>query len=125
MDLRKILRIALVAEWILVIVNIPASKDNTWVSDVNAIVSLTTGPLILGYLISSIGLFFIKSWAKWSYTIFVVINLLLGFFTGPISVHKHAFSNIIGYLSLIVTAIILYLLFFTNVMPKKKDRAIG
>ncbi len=120
MNLQKILRIAVVAAWILVIAYIPASKGATWVTDVSVVVSLTAGPFLVAYIISTIGLFFFKPWAKWSYISLIAFTIVLGLFTGPISEHRPDMAKVIGVLNSITTIVILCLLLFTNVISKKK-----
>lgn len=120
LNLQKILKIAVVTEWILAIAYLPASKNNTWVSDVNIVVSLTTGPWVVGYIISSIGVFFLKPWGKWSYITLYAFNLVLGLFTGPIVEQANALANVISNSSEIAAIIIICMLLFANVIPKKK-----
>ncbi len=125
MDVRKILKTVVAINWIINIAYLYASKDSTWVSDVGIVLSLLIPITLIAYIILTIGLFFIKPWAKWPFTILVAIDLILTYFGGPLSVHKSNLVKVIGYLEAIDTIVILCLLFFTNVMPKKKDRAIG
>ncbi len=121
MNLRKVLRTAVVVEWFLLLAYISVSyKRTTWVKEVNIVVSLTTDLCVVVYIISSIGLFFFKPWAKWSYISLYAFNLVLGLFTGPISEHRPDMAKVIGVLYGITTIFILCMLLFTNVISKKK-----
>lgn len=119
-NLRRILRTVVVAEWLLMIAYTPASKGTTWVTDVNVVVSLTMDLCVVVYIISSIGLFFFKPWAKWAYISLFVFSIVLGLFTGPLSEHKPDMAKVIGGLNSITTIVILCMLLFTNVISKKK-----
>ncbi len=116
------LRIAIVVEWLLLIAYTTVSyKRTTWVTDVNVVVAWTTGPCILVYIISSVGLFFFKLWAKWSYISLFVFNTVLSFLTEPISVDRPDITKVIGVLYTITIIFILCMLLFTKVISKKKE----
>ncbi len=121
MNLRKVLRAAVVVGWLLFIIYLIVSyKRTTWVTDVNVVFSLTAGPCNIAYIISTIGLFFYKPWAKWTYISLFVFNTVLGFFTGPLYGHTSDMAKVIGRLESITTIVILCMLLFTNVISKKK-----
>lgn len=120
-NLRRILRTVVVAEWLLMIAYISVSYNRTtWVTDVNVVVSLTMGLCVVVYIISSIGLFFFMPWAKWAYISLFVFSIVLELFTGPLSVHRPDMAKVIGGLSPITAIVILCMLLFTNVISKKK-----
>ena len=120
-NLRRILRTAVVVEWLLGMAYIAVSYNRTaWVTDVNGVVLFTNDLCVAVYIISSIGLFFFKPWAKWAYISLFVFSIVLGLFTGPLSEHKPDMAKVIEGLSSITTIVILCMLLFTNVISKKK-----
>ncbi len=131
MNLRKVLRVSVVVQLLLsmiyyivskkLIVYLPKELRDYEMSlykqestNIDLLIMVILVTMILGQLISLIGLFFILPWAKWFYTTVFVIMLIFALFMGPTV--DHALGNIIGSLSSIATGIIFCLLFFTNVM---------
>jgi uncharacterized membrane protein (DUF2068 family) len=141
LDLQKILRIAVVLHGLLIIVCIPVSRIldaylpiqllnyKLWVHEqglINVELSIIPPLVIIAcvcHLISSIGLFFFKPWAKWAYSACIALVLILLPFMGPRV--EHALTQPIEGVQTMATGVILYMIFFTNVIPKKKDRALG
>ncbi len=122
MNLQRTLRIALVAEWLLIIAYVILFyKRTTWVTDVNVVFKLTTVPWLLASIISYIGLFFFKPWAKWTYLLLFAFNMVLDSFTGPLSEHRPDMAKVFGGFSSITTIVILYILLFTDVIPRKNS----
>ncbi len=138
MELRKILKIAVIAHLLLSIIGyfttktlvpylpkqlrdyeILLSKQESTNIDLLIIVVMTT--LLLGYLISLVGLFFILPWSKWFYTTVILLMIIFLLFLGPIV--DHALSNVISSLESIATGIIFCLLFFTNVMSDDRGNS--
>lgn len=130
MDLKKALRVALIFEWITIIAyifltftlesNLPIQLQDYLEWEANQ--ELTTYELIalpflvialVIYLISSIGIFFFKLWAKKIY-IFVSVFLVLSNIASSPTV-EHSITYTIGNIQPICFGFILALLLFTNV----------
>ena len=134
MDMRKVLRIALVAEWILVAVTLtlsavlerflPAplqeylkaqSQLDLQASDI--LIFLGLGIFLVGFLTSSIALFAGKRWARWLYLGAEVLGCALVLFLGPTVMHpiatacENAASTFSG--------LILGLAFFTDALEPR------
>jgi len=71
----------------------------------------------VGHIISSIGLFFLKPWAKWSYSALTASVLILSAFLRPTV--EHALTTPFESISTMASGVILYLIFFTNVIPSQ------
>ncbi len=136
MNLQKILRVAVVLHGLLIIVSIPVSKIldaylpiqlrnyKLWVheqgyTNVEFAIMLIATIVCVGHIISSIGLFFLKPWAKWPYSVCVLLILIISLFLRPTV--EHALTNPIGGVSSMASGVILYMLFFTDVISKKRN----
>ncbi len=134
MDLRKKLRIAVVLHLLFIIVSIPVSKIldaylpiqlrnyKLWVNEqgynnVEFAIMLVATIVCVVHIVSSIGLFFLKPWAKWYYCTCVALILIISLFLRPTV--EHAVINPIGGVSYIASGVVLYMIFFTNVISKK------
>jgi len=135
MNLRKILRIAVIVQLLPTIGYMYASnKINTYLpvqlqdykmlvheqdlSSVEYAIMMVGVIALVGYVISSIGLFFIQPWAKWTYVTLIAVTFVISPFTGPMV--EHALSSISGTISGFARGATLYMLFFTDVISKKK-----
>ncbi len=134
MDLRKRLRIAVVVQWFLIIVSIPVTRIldaylpiqlrnyKLWVNEqgynnVEFAIMLVATIVCVVHIISSIGLFFLKPWAKWYYCTCIALFLIISLFLRPTV--EHALTNPIGGVSSMASGVVLYMIFFTNVISKK------
>ncbi len=134
MDMRKVLRVALVAEWALVLASLtlaitlerflPAplhdylkaeSERDLHASEM--LVLLGLGVFFVGFLVSSIGLFALKGWARWLYLGAEVIGCVIMMFAGP-SV-GHAVSSAFESATTVVSGLILGLAFFTDALAPR------
>ena len=137
MCLKKVLRIAIVVEWATIILfimvskmlesSLPSQLQNylLWETEqeLTTIEFLFLIPMIifiLMYLISSIGLFLYKPWAKRLYIIIRAFGFFLLLFSGPYVDHGIAYA--IGELESVTFGFILALLLFTNVYEDKKEQ---
>ena len=129
MKLKKVLRTAIIADWVTVLLylfatitletDLPAhlQEYNHWLNEVEIIATteiVVTILLIIAVLITSIGLFFFKPWAKQTYLIITII----GFVINPLiylPVVEHALSSSIADISSLIVGFILALLYFTDV----------
>ncbi len=116
LNFRTILKTAVVTQWLILIVYVCVSRDTTWRSDIGVLESVLNTLIVIACTISSIGLFFIKPWAIWLYTILFAIGLVLDFVYGPIAEYKSDLAIVIGYLSDIPSFVIIILcvLFLVN-----------
>ncbi len=129
MKLKKVLRTAIIAEWVISLLyifatltletDLPAHVQEyiQWLDEVEVIATTEIVVLILfiiAALITSIGLFFFKPWAKQTYLIITIT----GFVIGPListQVVEHGLASSIGDISSLIPGFILALLFFTDV----------
>ena len=129
MKLKKVLRTAIIAEWVISLLYLFATLNLEtdlpvhvqeyiqWIDEVEVIATTEIVVLILfiiAALITSIGLFFFKPWAKQTYLIITII----GFLISPLiesQVIEHGLSSSIGDISNVITGFILALLYFTDV----------
>ncbi len=129
MKLKKVLRTAIIAEWVISLLylfatlnletDLPAHVQEyiQWLDEVEVIATTEIVVLILfiiAALITSIGLFFFKPWAKQTYLIITIT----GFVIGPListQVVEHGLASSIGDISSLIAGFILALLFFTDV----------
>jgi len=129
MKLKKVLRTAIIAEWVISLLylfatltletDLPAHVQEyiQWLDEVEVIATTEIVVLILfiiAALIASIGLFFFKPWAKQTYLIITII----GFVIGPListQVIEHGLASSIGDIPTLIAGFILALLFFTDV----------
>jgi hypothetical protein len=129
MKLKKVLRTAIIAEWVISLLyifatltletDLPAHVQEyiQWLDEVEVIATTEIVVLILfiiAALITSIGLFFFKPWAKQTYLIITIT----GFVIGPListQVVEHGLASSIGDIPSLIAGFILALLFFTDV----------
>ena len=129
MKLKKVLRTAIIAEWVISLLyifatltletDLPAHVQEyiQWLDEVEVIATTEIVVLILFFiaaLITSIGLFFFKPWAKQTYLTITII----GFVIGPListEVVEHGLASSIGDIHSLIPGFILALLFFTDV----------
>ena len=129
MKLKKVLRTAIIAEWVISLLyifatltletDLPAHVQEyiQWLDEVEVIATTEIVVLILfiiAALITSIGLFFFKPWAKQTYLIITIT----GFVIGPListQVVEHGLASSIGDIPSLIAGFLLALLFFTDV----------
>ena len=138
MSLKKILRIAIVVEWASVLFSVLASgileshlppqlqdyllwEAEQEITTLEYWLLIPVIIIILMYLISSIGLFLYKPWAKRAYIITGIVGFVILPFTGPIV--DHALAYTIADLRSVAFGFILALLLFTNVYENEKNNA--
>ena len=83
-----------------------------------AILFLFVYPLLLLYLASIVGLFFLKTWAKYFYIGTTVVLFFLVPFFGPTV--EHAFATTLSSLESTSIGFIIAMLLLTDVVPAKK-----
>ena len=133
MQTKVALRIAIVAEWSLVIATIVLSfvLEDSLPSPLKEyvkagadreiqpsdIAGLLGGSIVIvAALIASAGLFLLKKWARWLYLAATLVGYALTFFAGP-SV-EHPLSAGLDDISAAVSGVILGIAFFTGVLEK-------
>ena len=134
MTLKKVLRTAIIVEWVSIFLgfftseilksDLPAQLQDylQWqeaVEDPESNLFLIL-IFLLAYIISSIGIFLFKPWAKQAYLILNVVGLLV---FPLLSIHtvEHALTDSILSIGVMTTGFILALLFFTNVYETDKN----
>jgi hypothetical protein len=132
---QQALRAAILCEWGLIIIAVILSftlesslppQLREWLAHESGqglsksyLINAGVGVIIIGSaIISSIGLFFFRNWAKWVYLVSTVSGYVLLPFTGPTV--EHAVTDTADELSIIVCGMILALAFFTDVVQGKK-----
>jgi hypothetical protein len=147
MKTKNILRIAIVSEWIFIVLSIVFASllEDTlpnllreWIRQENEaditnadiiITSLLAIPFLILYFVGSIGLLFLQNWAKWLYLIPLIsrnliplIALTFGrFILGP-SV-ENGIEEVFEDLSGICSGIVLALVVFTDVLNNKAEQS--
>ena len=133
MNLQQLLRLTLVFQWASIILyeilagdfvqNLPSQladysvfRENQGPSDSESFALTASLPFILMFAVSSIGLFMLKQWAKWGYTLSYLTLAILSF-GWPVLLEPR-FVVTIGYFERIGFGFVLALIFFTNVLPK-------
>ena len=133
MDMRKVLRVAIVAEWILVASTLstlflerflPAplqeyvkAQSETDLQAFDILVLLALGIFFIGFLTSSIGLFAGKKWARGVYLAAEILGSALALFLGPTVMHPIATVCENG--ASTVSGLILGLAFFTDALTPR------
>lgn len=79
----------------------------------DTVIAIVIIPLIIIYLVSSIGVFLFKRWAKNIYIVITILLISLTPFTGPFVVHEIA-ATLDG-ISSVLSGVVLALLLFTSV----------
>lgn len=134
MEMRKVLRVAIVAEWILVAVTLtlsavlerflPAplqdylkaqSHLDLGVSDLLILAGL--GIFLVGFLTSTIGLFAGRPWARWVYLGAEILGCVLMLFMGPNVGHMAA--SAFESATAVVSGLILGIAFFTDALTPR------
>ena len=90
---------------------------NRPVSELEGILFMFLPPFLLLYLISMMGIFYFKKWAKDLYLGSSLILLLVTAFTGPTV--EHAIVTVISSLGTLCVGFIFALLLISNVIPKR------
>ena len=129
MELKKVLRTAIIAEWVISLLYLFATLNLEtdlpvhvqeyiqWLDEVEVIATTEIVVLILfiiAALITSIGLFFFKPWAKQTFLIITIIWFVIS----PLiitQVVEHGLTSSIGDILSLIPGFILALLFFTDV----------
>lgn len=129
MELKKVLRAAIIAEWVISLLYLFATLNLEtdlpvhvqeyiqWLDEVEVIATTEIVVLILfiiAALITSIGLFFFKPWAKQTYLIITIIGYVISPLISP-QVVEHGLTSSIGDILSLIPGFILALLFFTDV----------
>ena len=129
MKLKKVLRTAIIAEWVIGLLylfatitletDLPAHLQEyiLWLDEVEVMATteiVVTILLIIASLITSIGLFFFKPWAKQTFLIITIIGFVIGPLIVP-QVVEHGLASGIGDISSLIVGFILALLYFTDV----------
>jgi len=140
-DTKTVLRVAVVAEWVFGIVVIilsvvleaflpePLQDYVAWtveqdISLGEILVFLITVPLLLVYLVSSVGLFLLKNWARWLYLWTTVVFCFLYPFFGPTV--EHGIADAVDEVTVILSGVIIGIAFFGGVIqvPNNKGAQI-
>ncbi|MCB2184725.1 MAG: hypothetical protein KQH63_22090 [Desulfobulbaceae bacterium] len=131
MNNKSILRLLIVAEWLLLAISIyisiflesylpqelqnyllaESTAETTKQEDILIIASLV---ILAAYLISSIMLLLLKKWAKWPYLLSMVVLFLIAPFAGPTV--EHSTADTIAEISTLISGMILSLIFFTDTL---------
>jgi len=129
LELKKVLRAAIIAEWVISLLYLFATLNLEtdlpvhvqeyiqWLDEVEVIATTEIVVLILfiiAALITSIGLFFFKPWAKQTYLIITIIGYVISPLISP-QVVEHGLTSTIGDILSLIPGFILALLFFTDV----------
>ena len=93
-------------------------EDQREMTDSEAMLFLFIYPLLLLYLASIVGLFFLKAWAKWLYIGTTVIMFFIVPFLGPTV--EHAFVTTLGSLESLCVGFIFAVLLLTDTVPTAK-----
>lgn len=129
MSFKKVLRLAIVTKWLLVIFYIGTfswfekklpevlQEYLRWemeqsLTNFEWMVSIVTLILLISLFVSSIGLFFFRRWAKRLFIVSSVVLLLPSFFLGPLV--DHAVSYSIDNLVSVILGFILAILFLSE-----------
>lgn len=123
LNFRILLRTALIAQWLILIVSVFVSMDATLRDDIGILESLRSILFGIALIISWMGLFFIEPWAIWLYTILFAIDIVSTLFSEPLIKQQSNFANVMGYLATISTVIlvILCVLFLVNFRNFRKQ----
>lgn len=131
MNTKSILRLLIASEWVLIVFgvylsfvlekylpqelqNYLSAESNTELSRQEDILFIAVLAVAICYFASSILLFFMKNWAKWSYLICIIIFALVLPVTGPTV--EHSIADTIGEIPTLISGMILSLIFFTDTM---------
>lgn len=134
MHTSSVLRIFVVLEWVAIAGGIVLSilleprlpePLRDWLAaeverevDLSEIVLLILAiPMLLGALIGSIGLLFLKRWAAWLYLISLIIGFLIFPFMGPTV--EHGMADVFLEVASVISGMIIALAFFSDALPAK------
>jgi len=140
MNARKALRIAIAAEWALVAAGLtlaialerflPAplqdflkAESERDLQTPEILVLIGLGVFFVAFLVSSIGLFALKGWARWLYLGAEVLGCVMMMFAGP-SV-GHAVSSAFESAATAVSGLILGIAFFTDALVPRLSAPPG
>ena len=125
------LRIAVVVEWVLIILAVVLSEffrdalpeplllwlqqhaeENRSLAGFVAIFAML--PAFVLSIVASVGLFMFKTWARWLYLFSYVIGFIGMVFLGPTV--EHAFANMIADVSAVLSGIVIGIAFFSTAL---------
>jgi len=127
MNTKNTLRVLVILEWILIIGAISCSASlesglpedlQSWLAseeaDGSAIVAFSFIPVLIGALVGSIGLLFLKRWAAWLY---LVCTIILAVPVGQ-PVVEDSISAAMDEISILIAGIIIGISFFSTALSK-------
>ncbi len=135
MRTRTAFRIVVVAEWVVIVAGLVATfslegslppllqeyleweANQPLITSDIVLLAVVLLPIPL-CLISSIGLFFFKNWARWLYLACSLLIYSTSLFFGPTV--EHGVAGVIDDLSVVLEGFILGLAFFGNVIPQAR-----
>ena len=128
MDARTVLRGSIVAQWILLIISAvlleyfsrslpPELRDFLNNSDSEIPLILEGNPLLIVHFIASIGLVYLKNWARWVFLCSFAVTLTIPL--GPVV--QHPIEALIESLVIISNGLIIGISFFGGIIQKRPD----
>jgi len=101
------------------------SEENRDLTTFEIVFALTSIPLLLIYVVSAVGLFFLKPWAKTPYVFVNIAMVLTVPFLGPTV--EHAITSTIGSIESVLLGLTFGLLYFSDTLslpnkPFKQDK---
>ena len=128
MDARTVLHGSIIAHWMLLILSAvlldyfssslpPELHDFLNNSDPEIPLILEGNPVLIVHFIASIGLIYLKDWARWVFLCSFVVTLTIPL--GPVV--QHPIESLIESLVITSNGLIIGISFFGGVIPKRAD----
>ena len=128
MDARTVLYGSIIAQWVLLILSAvlldyfrssvpPELHDFLTNSDPEIPLIIEGNPVLIVHFIASVGLMYVKDWARWVFLCSFVVTLTIPL--GPIV--QHPIESLIQSLVITSNGLIIGISFFGGVIPKRPD----